>query len=138
MEGDRRRNFKCSVPLFSSDRLAGYALRSSADPSGLAGIRLSTNPEFRINWWADFYLSTVGRFSRRRAGAVVMIHWNKSAHRLGSARWTIVFFMLSLLITLTLAVRPDRHSVDTSCSPAASSSSSWSRRSWTKSSCARC
>jgi putative inorganic carbon (hco3(-)) transporter len=66
-------------------------------------------PNPTINWWAD--LLPFDRWSLLSTVVLVvsmMIHWNKASDRgMGSARWTIVFFVLSLFITFTLAVNPE-------------------------------
>jgi O-antigen ligase len=91
---------------------AGYALALVRGPFWglLAYVYIYFNPPIpHINWWADFL--PFDRWSLLSTVVLVLsmlIHWNKSARRpLGSARWTIVFFLLSLLITLTMAVKPD-------------------------------
>jgi putative inorganic carbon (hco3(-)) transporter len=73
----------------------------------LAYIAIYFNaPNPSINWWAGYL--PFDRWSLLSTVVLILsmiIHWKKTSDRsLGSARWTIVFFVLSLLITLTLAI----------------------------------
>lgn len=91
---------------------AGYAMALVRGPFWglLAYVFIYFNPPNpHINWWADYLpfdrwslLSTVVLITS------MLIHWTKSSDRkLGSGRWTIVFFMLSLIITLGWAIKPE-------------------------------
>jgi O-antigen ligase len=66
-------------------------------------------PNPTINWWAGYL--PFDRWSLLSTVVLVvsmLIHWNKASDRdLGGARWAIAFFLLSLVITLTLAVNPE-------------------------------
>jgi len=91
--------------------LAGYVLAIVRGPFWglLAYVFIYFNPPNpTINWWASYL--PFDRWSLLSTLVLVlsmMLHWNKASDRgMGSARWTIVFFLLSLLITLTLAVNP--------------------------------
>jgi O-antigen ligase len=73
----------------------------------LAYITIYFNaPNPAINWWAGYL--PFERWSLLSTLVLILsmfIHWKKVSNRsLGSARWSIAFFVLSLLITLTLAV----------------------------------
>jgi len=91
--------------------LVGYVLAIVRGPLWglLAYVFIYFNPPIpAINWWADYL--PFDRWSLLSTAVLMLsmlIHWKKASDRgLGSGRWTIVFFLLSLIITLTLAVNP--------------------------------
>jgi O-antigen ligase len=92
--------------------LVGYVLALVRGPFWglLTYVYIYFNPPNpAINWWASYL--PFDRWSLLSTIVLIvsmLLHWNKASDRsLGSARWMIVFFVLSLIITLTLAVNPD-------------------------------
>jgi O-antigen ligase len=112
-EGDRRRYFEMlSAIAFILIVLAGYVLAFVRGPFWglLAYVFIYFNPPNpAINWWASYL--PFDRWSLLSTVVLVMsmlLHWAKASdRRLGSGRWTIVFFLLSLFITLGWAVNPE-------------------------------
>ena len=92
--------------------LAGYAMAIVRGPFWglLTYVYIYFNaPNPAINWWASYLpFDRWSLLSTLVLMLSMLLHWNKASDRsLGSARWTIVFFVLSLFITLTLAVNPE-------------------------------
>jgi len=96
--------------------LGGYALAIVRGPfwALLAYVFIYfIPPSPTINWWANYLpfdrwslLSTIVLILS------ILIHWTKASDRkLGSGRWTIVFFLLSLVITLGWSVKPEHAKV---------------------------
>ena len=67
----------------------------------------SPNPD--INWWAGYL--PFERWALLTSAILlvsVAVHWsNLSDRKLGSAKWAYVFFIVSLIVTMTLAVNQD-------------------------------
>jgi putative inorganic carbon (hco3(-)) transporter len=112
-EGDSPRNLQMlTATLFVLIILFGWVMALARGPFWglLAYVSIYFNaPNPAINWWAGYL--PFDRWSLLSTVVLILsmiIHWKKASHRsLGSARWTIVFFVLSLLITLTLAINQE-------------------------------